>query len=154
MLYFAYGSNMDCAQMRERCPSARFVGIAVLPDHRLAFTRESVTRQCGVADVVPETGHKVWGVVYEIGDGDVNRLDSSEGFRPGRRKNSYWRRECAVHLMSEVARSLPVQTYFAEQQSQPPMPNDAYKRQIVAGARFWQLPADYVFELERIEVTG
>jgi len=54
MLYFAYGSNLDFAQMRDRCPSALFVAIAKLPDHRLAFTRKSIKRACGVADAVPE----------------------------------------------------------------------------------------------------
>jgi len=56
MLNFAYGSNMNWNQMRERCPSSRFVGIAVLRDHKLAFTRESVNHGCGVADVVAEDG--------------------------------------------------------------------------------------------------
>ncbi len=79
MLYFAYGSNMDWAQMRERCPSARFVGVARLPDHRLAFTRESVHWGSGVADALRESGRKLWGVVYEITDSDVGRLDRSEG---------------------------------------------------------------------------
>jgi hypothetical protein len=41
MLYFAYGSNMNWQQMQDRCPSARFFGVALLPDHKLAFTRES-----------------------------------------------------------------------------------------------------------------
>jgi gamma-glutamylcyclotransferase len=40
-LTFAYGSNLDCTQMRERCPSTRFVCIAALKDYRLAFTRHS-----------------------------------------------------------------------------------------------------------------
>ncbi len=31
MLYFAYGSNMSFAQMKERCPGGRFLGPAVNP---------------------------------------------------------------------------------------------------------------------------
>jgi hypothetical protein len=53
MLCFAYGSNMDLAQMRERCPSTRFAFIAKLPDHRLVFPRKSKCRCCGVASVKP-----------------------------------------------------------------------------------------------------
>ena len=68
MLYFAYGSNMNWQQMRERCPSARFVGVALLSEHKLAFTRKSKKRGCGVADAVLEGGRKVWGVIYEIDD--------------------------------------------------------------------------------------
>jgi len=56
MLYFAYGSMMDLGEMRGRCTSAKFVAVAKLPDHSLQFTRRSIKRGCGVADVVPEPG--------------------------------------------------------------------------------------------------
>jgi len=37
MLYFAYGSNLSMRRMRQRIPSARPLGSAVLQGHRLAF---------------------------------------------------------------------------------------------------------------------
>lgn len=154
MLTFAYGSNMNWDQMRERCPSSHFVGIAVLCDHKLAFTRKSVNRGCGVADVVAENGAKVWGVVYEIADLDVGKLDASEGFRPGRDKNSYYRRESLVFLDAEDERPLTVSAYFGDPQPNPPLPNAAYKNLILTGARHWHLPDEYVCELEQIEVWG
>jgi len=154
VLYFAYGSNMDWPQMRARCPSSRFVGIAVLPEHRLAFTRRSDKRGCGVADAVRDPGRKVWGVVYEISDLDVGNLDKSEGYRPGREKNSYWRRECMVFLDGDEAPPLAASTYFADPQPNPPLPNQVYKDHIVSGARHWHLPDDYIGELEQIEVAG
>ena len=91
MLYFAYGSNMNWEQMKVRCPSARFVGVALLRDHRIAFTRRSVTRGCGVVDVVADVGRRLWGVVYEITDLDVGMLDTSEGYRPGRETNAQYK---------------------------------------------------------------
>ena len=154
MLYFAYGSNMNWKQMRERCPSSRFVGIAVLRDHKLEFTRESDDRGCGVADAVAEHGTQVWGVVYEIADLDVGKLDASEGFRPGRGKNSYYRRECLVFLEGEDQRPLTVSAYFGDPQPNPPLPNAAYKNLILAGAIHWHLPEEYIGELEQIAVSG
>lgn len=154
MLYFAYGSNMNWNQMRERCPSSRFEGIAVLRDHKLAFTRESVNRGCGVADVIAQDGAQVWGVVYEIADLDVGKLDVSEGFRPGRDKNAYYRRECLVFTDGEVQRPLTVSAYFGDPQPNPPLPNAAYKSLILAGARHWHLAEEYIRELEQIEVGG
>ena len=71
MLYFACGSNMYWDQMRERCPSAQFVSVAKLDNHRLAFTRESSERRCSVADAVPAKGQDVWGVVYRIADVEI-----------------------------------------------------------------------------------
>jgi gamma-glutamylcyclotransferase len=154
MLYFAYGSNLNWQQMQGRCPSARFVGVALFADHKLAFTRESVNRGCGVADAVRERGWKIWGVVYEIDDLDVGKLDVSEGYRPGREKNSYWRRECLVLLDGDEQRPLTVCSYFGDSQSNPPLPNSEYKQLIVSGARHWRLPEEYVRDLEAIEVAG
>lgn len=154
MLYFAYGSNVDWYQMKGRCPSANFVGVAKLPDHRLAFTRSSVNRGCGVADAVPEAGRSVWGVVYEISALDIEMLDKSEGYRPGRKKNSYWRRECTVFLDGDEERPVTMETYLAEPESDAPLPNQDYKDLILFGARHWHLPADYIAELEAIEVSG
>ena len=152
MLYFAYGSNMDESQMVERCPSARFVGVATLPDHRLAFTRKSVKRGCGVADAVKAPEHKLWGVVYELSDADLPMLDTAEGYGPGRTRNSYWRRECTVFLDGDADRPRPVWTYFAEVQPNPPRPNQAYKNLILSGAR-GRLPPEYVTELEHINAV-
>ena len=37
--YFAYGSNLDAAQMRARCPSAKLLGAAILDGYRLRLRR-------------------------------------------------------------------------------------------------------------------
>jgi AIG2-like family len=94
------------------------------------------------------------GVVYEIADLDVGKLDVWEGFRPGRDKNSYYRRECLVFLDGENQRPLTVSAYFGDPQPNPPLPNAAYKNLILAGARHWHLSEEYIRELEQIEVSG
>lgn len=156
MLYFAYGSNLDCAQMRKRCPSTRFRCRAMLRDYQLAFTRYSKRRGCGVADAVPAAGSEVWGVVYEVSEADLVSLDGAEGYRPSRKPaaNAYNRREAAVLEDGNPDRPLAVSTYFATPQEHPSPPNGDYKRLIVEGARFWNLPAHYLEELERIEVMS
>jgi gamma-glutamylcyclotransferase (GGCT)/AIG2-like uncharacterized protein YtfP len=139
--------------MQKRCPSVRFVGIARLPDHTLAFTRTSEKRNCGVADAMSERGAQVWGVVYEIDDIDVGRLDRSEGFQPGRETNSYTRRECIVFRDGDDKQPLTVSTYFADPQPNPPLPNHEYKNLILSGARHWSLPAHYIADLEKVMVA-
>jgi hypothetical protein len=153
MLYFAYGSNMDWKQMKERCPSARFVGVAMLPDYRLAFTRRSVKRGCGVCDAVPDVSKAVWGAVLEIGDTDVGRLDMEEGYQPGRAKNSYWRKECHVFMNGDDKQPMAVVTFFGDPQDNPPLPNSKYRDLLLSGARRWQLPDAYIEQLESIEVA-
>jgi hypothetical protein len=153
MMYFAYGSNMDWKQMRERCPSARFVCTALLPGHRLAFTRKSRDRGCGVADAVPEKLDSVWGVAYEIGELDFGNLDRSEGFVAGRNKkeNAYTREERHVFAEGDQNKPLSAWVYFAEQQANPPPPSEEYRRLIVEGAKYWHLPSEYVARLEQIK---
>ena len=56
MLYFAYGSNLDEAQMRARCPGARRVARAVLPHHALHFGNWSERWQGSVASVRRSSG--------------------------------------------------------------------------------------------------
>ena len=140
--------------MRERCPSAKFVCVAKLPEHRLAFTRRSINRICGVADAVPSGGREVWGVVYEISETDVGRLDRSEGFSPGRAQNAYTREE--RHVLSEGDPNKPVAVwvYFAQRETNPPLPNTEYKRLVLEGAKFWHVPSDYIAELEKIETAS
>lgn len=156
MLYFAYGSNLDWSQMKGRCPSAQFVCIAMIKDHKLAFTRRSIERDCGVADVIQERGRTVWGVVYQISElEDIIQLDKSEGFKPGRSReaNSYIREERHVYTDGTTEKPLLVSVYIANKQENPPLPSNEYKTLIVNGAKFWHLPEDYIKELEQIKVV-
>jgi len=145
MLYFAYGSNMDPVQMRKRCPSARIVGVARLADHRLAFTRRSTRRRCGVADVSPQSGSEVWGVVYRITKSkDLRALDSAEGFRTDRkRSNSYARRLRQVTFDTPSAKPRRVSIYLANPHRYPPRPSIDYIGHLCRGAEYWGLPIDY-----------
>ena len=156
MLYFAYGSNLDWNQMRGRCPSVRFVCSAKLCDHRLAFTRKSQGRGCGVADVLPAQGHDVWGVVYQIDECDIGQLDKNEGFRPGLplEENAYLRTEYHVFAEGDAKKPLLVTIYIANKQESPPLPNAEYKRLIVEGAKNLHLPENYIRKLESIEVLS
>ncbi|MBI4529300.1 MAG: gamma-glutamylcyclotransferase [Deltaproteobacteria bacterium] len=145
MYYFAYGSNMNWMQMTQRCPSARFVSVARLKDHRFAITRQSRRRKCGTADVLPEYGSDVWGVVYDIDDSELSVLD---GFEDG-----YGREKMHVDPTGDGGRPIQAWVYIAEKEASAPLPNGTYKRLILEGARHWKLPQAYVEMLEDIEVA-
>lgn len=151
MLYFAYGSNMDWEQIRSRCPTVRYVCMACLRDYRLAFTRKSKKRQCGVADIVPTPEEEVWGVVYQIDELDVGALDEWEGYSPRRERNAYLRVEIHVFRDGDENQPVAVVTYVVtDKESSVPPPNEEYKRLIVEGAKYWHLPDDYITKLEKI----
>lgn len=79
VLYFAYGSNLDDAQMRERCANARVVGRATLPNYALVFGGFSHRWGGAVASVVRAKGACVEGLLYELGNVDLRELDRFEG---------------------------------------------------------------------------
>lgn len=79
ILYFAYGSNLDEAQMHERCPAAELACAATLRDYALCFGGFSHTWGGAVANVVPASGSGVPGLLYRIGRKDLRRLDRREG---------------------------------------------------------------------------
>jgi gamma-glutamylcyclotransferase (GGCT)/AIG2-like uncharacterized protein YtfP len=155
MLYFAYGSNMDWPQMRDRCPSAKFVTAAKLPNYRLKFDLKSNGRGCGVSNVEFDNAESVWGVVYEIPDTEIGLLDKREGYRPGRdrKDNQYVREERHVLRDGDENQPLLVAIYFGNAQPNPPLPDADYKKLLVDGASFWHLPPDYIEKLKRIKTA-
>ncbi|WP_052951605.1 gamma-glutamylcyclotransferase family protein [Devosia soli] len=144
--YFAYGSNMDVAQMQVRCPGAEVVGIGVLADHMLCFPRHSISRDCGVASVTPRPGWKTLGVVYRLSADNIARLDAYEDFVAGRAAelNSYNRVEIEVFVNGRPSLA---QIYIAVAQDGAFRPNAAYLRHLLDGASMHRLPADYVAQL-------
>lgn len=155
LLYFAYGSNMDPVQIRRRCPSARFVNIARLADHKLAFSRRSVRRRSGVADVVPAVGDAVWGIVYRLlSVRDIEILDAAEGFRPARKRAQGYIRETRVVRLGGAGTPAPVNIYIAQRQKTPPAPTAAYIAHMTRGAEHWGLPEGYAAMLAGIAREG
>ncbi len=72
MKYFAYGMNTHPESMSHRCPGARALGSAVLPDHRFRFAL--------YADVVESPGSTAEGVLWEITRENLASLDILEGW--------------------------------------------------------------------------
>ncbi|MBI5836425.1 MAG: gamma-glutamylcyclotransferase [Candidatus Eisenbacteria bacterium] len=154
MLYFAYGSNMNWPQMQKRCPGAKFHCVAKLPNHRLAFPRTSVTWQGGgVAGVVADSGHAVWGVVYELTQADLDSLDGYEGYKEGRAGNQYTRGTVTVLDRGREKKPLEALVYHAVPTGRHFAPGARYKKTIVDGAKHWKLPELYLEDLEKIEVA-
>jgi len=79
LLYFAYGSNLDLAQMRDRCPRSEALFTARLRRYRLAFAGYSTFWRGGVATLVADPFSHVDGVIYSLTDHDLDALDRCEG---------------------------------------------------------------------------
>ncbi len=133
--YFAYGSNMDQDQMRERCPDAKLLGVASLPDYRLAFTIYSPTRKCGCADILPSVGETVYGLLYEMTDSAMKAMDEFEGHPV------HYRR---IEILVEKD-GMPVRAYSYEvvRKITGLMPSDDYLLLITNAARKFNFPRWY-----------
>lgn len=78
MFNFAYGSNMSSGYLRQYCPSARPVMTALLPNYEIQFRRYSTDLAGGISTIMEAPGQLVEGVIYEIPQAEVDKLDILE----------------------------------------------------------------------------
>jgi gamma-glutamylcyclotransferase (GGCT)/AIG2-like uncharacterized protein YtfP len=117
--YFAYGSNLDAAQMRARCPSAKLLGAAILDGYRLGFAGQSAAWGGGVATVVRDGEGRVPGLLWALCDEDLERLDRFEGHPVAYERRRLLvsvadgaRRRAHVYVKDAAEQSLPTEAYF------------------------------------------
>jgi len=138
--YFAYGSNMNRALMGRHCPHATALGKAVLAGWRFMITTD------GYASIAPAPGHDVHGVMWRLTPRDLAGLNVYESVDSG----LYRSRILAVRA---EGRRMAAMVYIAR--SRPPgRPKPGYLDLVLAAARDWQLPPDYVRALARWGAGG
>ena len=124
-LYGAYGSNLNLAQMRYRCPSAKPAGRVLVRDWRLTFQ--------GVASIEPMKFRTLplglWDVSSQI---DRDALDSYEGF-PRHYRREVMALRCSNGQALRVVIYLMTGGYLHQ-------PSDRYLDSILDGYEAWKLP--------------
>lgn len=135
-LYFAYGSNMDAAQMAARCGGHELVAPAVLPGCRFVINSR------GVATVVPREGSVVHGIVWSISRQDEASLDRYEGVKDG-----FYRKERIEVLLPDGDRA-EVLVYIAAEKEEG-RPRNGYLAGILRAAERNGLPDGYIEELKQ-----
>jgi gamma-glutamylcyclotransferase len=136
--YFAYGSNMDAAQMLTRCPSAMMIGPAMLPEHRLVFNRSGTYRPGGVANVELSAGERVYGILWKMATGDFARLDHTEDPR------TYQRERARVYSL----RGQPYDCHvYLAIPDQPDLPDHDYLDSLIQAGQNAGLPPEYLTKL-------
>jgi gamma-glutamylcyclotransferase len=139
-LLFAYGSNMASSEMEAWCPEHRFLGPARLDGFKVELRRRSIRWRGGAADIVAAPGESVWGALYELADGELDRLDRKEGegfaYRQVEVELADGRRAVAYEVIDKEPREVPCTPEYAEL--------------VLAGARERGLPEEWVRELAGI----
>jgi len=126
--------------MAQRCPGACIVGAAMLANHDFAIVRG------GHGTVRKRPGARVHGVLWRLGRGDEAALDLYEEVERG----LYRREERVVRVASRAVTAL---VYIAASRASG-RPRDAYLAAIIAAAREFGFPDDYVAALAAIARTS
>lgn len=140
--YFAFGSNLHGARLRERAPSARALGAARLEGFRLCLDKLS-SDGSGKLNLARDAAAAVWGVAFRIDPEDLAALD---GFEPG-----YSQTGVSVQLRG--GGPLEARTFLSEQRAQGLRVQPWYRALFTAGAREHGLPAEWIELLERLPVA-
>lgn len=142
LLYFAYGSNMNPGQIALRCPGAKRIVAARLPDHRLAFFGHSERWDGGEETVMPAPGQTVHGMVYALAFSALDRLDAWQGVRlDGGGGGGYFHSPAMVFDLKGA--TFDILMYRKDILGPPRPPSIEYRAHILDGARDCGLPEDY-----------
>ena len=148
-LYFAYGSNLLTARLRERCPSAAPIGRAVAPGHSVCF-RKAGRDGSGKATLTlgGGAGSEAMGVLYRIDLGERPALDRAEA--------RYDRLDDFPVRTVQSGASIAATTYIAQADAcrEGLLPFDWYLALIVAGAREHGFDDSYIAMLAAVETLA
>ena len=79
MLYFAYGSNLNHHQMKNRCSGAKYIKKHTLEGYKLCFSHKTIHSIYGHANIIKSKKSKVPGALWKISKKDEKELDGYEG---------------------------------------------------------------------------
>jgi gamma-glutamylcyclotransferase len=151
-LYFAYGSNMLTEWLRDRCPSAKPIGIAFAANHKLVFGKRSVDKS-GKATLICFEGEDTPGVVFEIAESERGCLDTAEGFKHDKPLDSerYYRDDNFRIRIVATDNIIFATTYLANNPEDGLRPYDWYVALVIAGAIQHDLCPDQLQILRQIK---
>lgn len=150
--YFAYGSNMNMKDVAEWCekhhiPPVKFMRwqIAKLLDHSLSFHAFSITRKCGVANIVIDPGSFVEGVLFEVDEKDMDKIRRKVG-SPGLYNEMHVSVQLKNGAIADNVITFKVPKVFEDDKSRP---SKEYLGSILEAARAFSLDEDYIKMLEQ-----
>ena len=141
VLYAAYGSNMDPAQMLRRCPSSPHAGTGWIRQWRLTFGGEQMGWEGALATIVEAPRQQVFVALYDIAPLDEDSMDRWEGVG----LDIYRRMRVRVHTLDgeEAAWVYVLNGYEGG------LPSARYLGEIADAAELAGAPHDYVMELRK-----
>lgn len=115
-IYAAYGSNMNLAQMKKRCPKAKVIGKGDLNGYKLTFRG----RHAGVANVEKYEADSVPIVLWAITKECEKALDRYEGYP------TLYKKEIVSIATANGAQEAMVYVMAKQYESMPALPSEHY----------------------------
>ena len=147
-LYFAYGSNMSLEQIKGRCPSCEFKGVAVLNGKKVVCNKLSQNKIDHFAGLVDSPTDQVMGVLYQLSSKDISFLDGKE---------KGYHRSTGEFLVEEIGTGRPIDcfTYLVTNPVTPQRPPPKYLERILKGCQDHKLPLEYMEKIQGwFDVSG
>jgi len=136
MYYFAYGANMDVETLKERHVDFEVVAVGRLRDVRLVFHVPGAD-DTGKADLMDDRRNHVHGLVYDVPEASLDRLDVYESVERGR----YRRQEVIVQTENG---EFSCAVYRGARFRAGLKPSKDYLDRLIRGAEHHGLPEHYL----------
>ena len=126
--YIAYGSNLNVYQMKFRCPNARIIGTAVVPNYELLFKG---SKTGSYLTIEPKEDSSVPVAVWETTAEDELALDRYEGY-----PTFYYKKELVLPIKgikTGKVRNHKVYVYIMHEDRPIGIPTKSYVRTCIEG---------------------
>jgi hypothetical protein len=149
-LLFAYGANMNLAQIKKRCSYPVRVSAACLQDYRIGFYGHSEKWDGALETAIEAKCCRLWGVLFALNALDWDQLDLWQDARfDGAGKYFHY----PVQVCDMQGKRYEARLYKKDILNSPCRPSEQYMACILDGARQNQLPSAYIESLLAIETT-
>lgn len=130
---------MLSSRLIKRVPSAKIRGRVALDNWCVNFSKKSKDGS-GKANLTNKPGFVTWGLLYEIDDVEIEKLDKIE--------NGYTR--IKVIVKKDDGETVQAETYISNDFIDNPIAFDSYKQMLIRGAVDHNLPIDYIHYLQQL----
>ena len=130
--YLAYGSNLNLAQMKYRCPTAKAIGKTMLNGYKLMY--RGIQDNHAYLTIEPDKDSSIPVGIYELSANDISNLDFYEGY-----PNSYLKKYITIKVNNKNIKAL---IYIMNNKFDYHLPSIKYINTCIEGYK------DFEFNLE------
>ena len=118
MLYFAYGSNLNWHQMKnKRCPGSKYIQSYILKGYKLIFSHRNPNNKHGHANIEKNKNFSVPGAIWNLTKNHESTLDDYEAvnYNPQYYYKEYFRwkgKKVLIYIQKIYTKRKPASSYL------------------------------------------